>query len=396
MFYSVIRAKLRRLRYVMPITGGLLRPTVLLTATIFLFSGCGYTDTNVLCRNDYITVSQIYASEADSPRADTSVQLFFYIEDNRNMQRIDNRAFYISGLGIKASESAFFRGFTDAESEESYNYASANKLGGTLLTHQKHSDGDYYIVHDPARETIAHYINRYGRLYAYKLPHDDSEHKFPDDFQCNDGNVYLFFYEEDGISMKTIDPRKNVSDSLSVDIPGFGRHHMRHSFSGNCYYDGNGNFGVIFNYPNGSEHRDELLLYNNECDEYRRIPEKDGIDNFFIGEKILLARVTENILKLSYYEPDGSLTERHDINLSDYIDGNMSISYRPTKLGICDDTLHILIDSDSSDVNYWLQLDTRTNTVSRILKIDLRSHFEMMDYEFLREDGSELILHEFN
>ena len=74
----------------------------------------------------------------------------------------------------------------------------------------------------------------------------------------------------------------------------------------------------------------------------------------------------------------------------------MRISYRPTKLGIYDNTLHILIDSDSSDVNYWLQLDIKTNTVSQILKIDPRSPFEMMDYEFLREDGTELILHEFN
>lgn len=374
-------------------------PSFFLTVLVFciiIFSGCGSTDTNVLCRNEYITVSRIYSSDTDTPSANTPVQLFYYIEDNRNMQRIDNRAFYISESGIKTSESAFFRGFTDAESEESYNYASTNKLNGTLLTHQKHSDGDYYIVHKSARGTIAHYINRDGKLFAYNLPNDGSEHDFPNDFQCDNGKVYLFFYEDDGISIETIDLPNGISDSLSVDIPAFGKHHIRHSFSGNCYYNENGDFGVIVNYPKGSEHRDELFLYNNERDEYCRIPEKDGIDDFFIGETILLVRVNENVLKLSYYEPDGSLTERHDINLSDYIDGNMRISYRPTKLGIYDNTLHILIDSDSSDVNYWLQLDMQTNTVSQILKIDPRSPFEMMDYEFLREDGTELILHEFN
>ena len=88
---------------------------------VMLTSGCGDTDPNLLCRNDYLTVSKIYAPDTD-PKSNTSqLQLFFYIEDNRNMQKINNKAFYISESEIRESDTAYFRGFTDAQSEDSYN-----------------------------------------------------------------------------------------------------------------------------------------------------------------------------------------------------------------------------------------------------------------------------------
>ena len=210
------------------------------------------------------------------------------------------------------------------------------------------------------------------------------------------GRVSLFFYEEDGISIETIDLTKNATETISVNIPEFGRHHSRHGFSGNCYYDGSENFGVIVNYPKNSEYRDALCVYNRLSGEYFYIPEKDGIDNFFIGDRILLVRVNEKVLKLSYYEPDGSFIERHDIPLSDYIDGPARIFYRPTKLVVLDSTLHILLDSDSADTKHWLSLDITTNTITRILKLGIRSPFEMMDFEFMSDDSSEPILHCFN
>ena len=344
---------------------------ILLICSCIIISLPKQQDNNIISTNNVVSC------------VDDSTKLFLYIENNTSMQAIENLT-YIIDEKIHNDE-IYYRGFADAMPERAYIYLQDNNISDVLLFHKKYNDDEYYVICNPqSGDILIHWINNSKKhVIEYK---GDENHVFPDDVQLLDKNVYLYYYENDGINFVTIDLLENTSNKMYVKIDNFKNLRRRHSFFNNCYFDGNDTIFIPLNHSSNSQIRDELLIYRISDSSTQKIELTNGLDTFFVyNSNILISRINMNILELSQYSYSGKLINSKTIKLSSYINDDLDMNYRSSNNALIGNKLHLLLGTKLNTLNYWVTVDIDSMTIYKIKSISLKTSYSILDYVFLND-----------